>query len=52
MHKQLHDCMYHDMLCMASSSFDLLKNVDFHFIVTDVLTDRSTDPLIEILECI
>ena len=30
LHELLHDGVIYDMLCMASSSFDLLKNVEFN----------------------
>ena len=35
--------MIHNLLCLASSSYDLLKIIDFHKIVTDGLTNRLTD---------
>ena len=36
------------MLRLAFSSFDLLKKLDFHRNLTDVLTDIWADPLVEI----
>ena len=30
MYESLYDCTIHDMLCVASTSFGLLKNVDFY----------------------
>ena len=39
----LHDCMIHDVLWLASSSFDWLEKVDFHSVSREI--DRQTDQL-------
>ena len=43
-HDWWNDCMIHDILWLASSSFDCLENIDFHW-NKKRMTDRPTDRL-------